>query len=281
MKNSNGQAGQAANGGRRRDRRLAAIVAGIIAIAAVGYIVSVLPDRSIDARSRGHHSGSGPFPELAGASRAHAPVESELELEPLADPAHDPHGHARQARTLEIRARFEQAVVMLHAKRYDEAITALHRVMELNPGIPEAYVNMGFALLGKQAYPAAFDFFMGAIEMNPAQANAYYGIAMVQEALGNLEGALGGMRAFLHLTSDPDPYRLHVARARSAIWEWEARLGRGPWGPTRGIPPGLREDEVQRDGRGVGIKMPIGNAEDGTVRYEIKSGERTQIFDRQ
>jgi hypothetical protein len=35
------------------------------------------------------------------------------------------------------------------------AITALHRVLELAPQLPEAHVNMGFALLGlQQAEPA-------------------------------------------------------------------------------------------------------------------------------
>jgi hypothetical protein len=122
---------------------------------------------------------------------------------------------------------------------------------------------------------------MRAIELNPAQANAYYGIAMVQDAEGNIEGALGGMRSFLHLVKDPDPFRIHVARARSAIWEWEAKLGRGPWGATGGIPPGFTEEELRRDGRGAGVKMPIPGTEgpDGEPQYEIKSADRfPEIF---
>lgn len=262
---------------RRRDRRLWTIVAGAAAIAAIGYGVSLLPDRGIDTRKMAR---TDIFPTAEEASgKVTAAAENEIAAEPLADPAADPAGHVRQARQMEIRQRFEQARLMLHAKRHDEAITALHRIMELDPAIPEVYANMGFALIGKQEYKAAFDFFMGAIELNPAQANAYYGIGIVQEAFGNLEGALGAMRSFLHLTDNPDPAQIHVARARSAIWEWEARLGRGPWGPSRGVPPGFTAEELVRDGRGVGIKMQVGDLTKGEpLPFEIKSAERVDLF---
>ena len=261
----------------RRDRRLWTIAAGIVAIAAIGYGVSLLPDRGVDTRAI---AAAALFPSADDGDRKAMPAaENEITAEPFADPASDPAGHVRQARQAEIRARFEQARLMLHAKRHDDAITALHRIMELDSTIPEVYANMGFALIGKEQYKAAFDFFMGAIELNPTQANAYYGIGIVQEALGNLEGALGAMRAFLHLTDNPDPAQIHVARARSAIWEWEAKLGRGPWGPTRGVPPGFSADELARDGRGVGIKMQTGDISSGAPQpFEIKTGDRFEMF---
>jgi Flp pilus assembly protein TadD len=132
--------------------------------------------------------------------------------------------HQQQMQQAEIRQRFEQAVVMLHAKQYDHAITALHRVLELAPRMPEAHVNMGYALLGLERAEAARSFFLAAIELRPAQANAYYGLAIADEQLHDYESALGGMRSYLHLaTSADDPHRV---RARSAIWEWEDKLGR-------------------------------------------------------
>lgn len=137
----------------------------------------------------------------------------------------DPAGHAAQYRSLEVDERFQQAVAMLHAKEYDYAITALHRVIELKPDMPEAYVNMGYALIGLERYRAAHDFFSTAIELNAYQANAYWGLGVAAEQLGDLEGALGAMRTYLHLSPPNDPY---VRRARSALWEWESRLERGP-----------------------------------------------------
>ena len=125
----------------------------------------------------------------------------------------------------ELEVRFQQAVYMLHAGHYDDAITALHRVIELSPRMPEAYVNMGFALFGLKQYKAAHDFFEAATDIRPYQGNAYWGIAITLEKLGDLEGALGAMRTYIHLAKPNDPF---VTRARSALWEWETTLKRGP-----------------------------------------------------
>lgn len=260
---------------RSRDRRFSAVTGAVLAIAVLGLALGMMPDRGVDARVKPPPIG---VPNAAGARQAPAEAATQAAYEPLIDPAADPGGHAEQRRRLETRSRFDEAVAMLQEKRYDEAIVVLHRLMVLDPDMPDAHVNMGFAFLGKGELQTAFDFFMDAIEIDSAQADAYYGIAMVQEAAGNLEGALGGMRSFLHLTDEPDPGRLQVARARSAIWEWEAKLGRGPWGPTRGIPPGFTEEELRRDGGGVGVKMPVGASKAGApVPYEIKSGDRVPM----
>lgn len=145
--------------------------------------------------------------------------------ERMADAATDPKGHAQQYRDKQLDERFQQAVAMLHAKQYDFAIKALHRVIELAPNMPEAYVNMGFALIGKESYKAAADFFNSAIEIKPYQANAYWGLAISLEQQGDLEGALGAMRTFIHLSPPNDPF---VRKARSALWEWDSTLKRGP-----------------------------------------------------
>ncbi len=147
------------------------------------------------------------------------------------DPNADPRAHARQARQEQLELRFEQAVVMLHAKQYEHAITALHRVIELSPRMPEAHVNMGYALLGLENHAAARDFFNTAIELQPFQANAYWGLAVSSEALGDLEVALGAMRAYLHLTPPSPESEEYLRKARAALWEWETALGRGPLPP--------------------------------------------------
>jgi len=125
----------------------------------------------------------------------------------------------------ELTQRFDQAVMMLHAKQYEHAIAALHRVIQLAPRMPEAYVNMGYALLGLKRYHAAHDFFRTATDLDPYQANAYWGLAVALENGGDLKAALGAMRIFIHLAEPGDPF---VRRARSALWEWENQLARGP-----------------------------------------------------
>jgi tetratricopeptide (TPR) repeat protein len=110
---------------------------------------------------------------------------------------------------------------MLHARRYDDAATALHRVLTYAPNLPEAHVNMGYAMLGLNKLDAARDFFEGATVLAPAQANAYYGLALVHEAQGDKALATGAMRSYLHLARDERPE--HLSRARAALWEWEQK----------------------------------------------------------
>lgn len=150
----------------------------------------------------------------------------------------DPAVHAAQARAAEVRRRFDQAVVMLHARQFEHAAVALHRVLELDPALPEAHVNMGFAMIGLGRPREARDFFEGATALRPSQANAYYGLALAAEALQDLPVARGAMRSYLHLARD-EPAS-HLARARAALWEWERAPAAGDDGTGREVASGLR-----------------------------------------
>lgn len=129
-----------------------------------------------------------------------------------------------------VEQRFQQAVVMLHARRYEFAVAALEQVLKHQPRMPEAHVNMGYARLGAGDMEGAVAHFRQAIDLRPAQANAYYGLAAALEAQRELPGAVGAMRTFIHLTDPEDPF---LARARAALWEWRARMEAGA-----GPPPG-------------------------------------------
>ncbi|HSO06802.1 MAG TPA: tetratricopeptide repeat protein [Pelomicrobium sp.] len=192
--------------GRRSDRRFAAIATVIVLVVAGGAALQRLP---------------GGF---------------EPGWTPRAEPHADPVGHVAAARRTEVRVRFDQGVAMLHARQYEHAVVALHRVLELDPALPEAHVNLGYALIGLERYGAARDFFEGATALRPAQANAYYGLAVALEALGDVAGALGAMRTFVHLAPGDDPFR---RRARAAIWEWEARLAPAAAQPAAFPEPGI------------------------------------------
>lgn len=177
---------------------------GVIVLSA---LVLLAADPGMHARmAQAHLPGQGAHDSRSGtAARANAVP---------ADP-----------RLAEIEQRFGQAVVMLHARRYEEALVALERVITLSPRLPEAYVNSGYALLGLEQYENARDFFLAATELDPYQGNAYWGLAVALEALEDLDGALGAMRTYIHLAPPDDPY---VRKARSALWEWDTRRARGP-----------------------------------------------------
>lgn len=133
------------------------------------------------------------------------------------------HDHVVEKRRQEIDLRFNQGVVMLHAKQYDMAMTAFHRVIQLAPNMPEAYANAGFALLGKKEYAMAADFFNDATKINRNQLNAYYGLAVALEGMGNRQAAIEAMYAYLHQAPKEDPFR---RKAEAAIWEWREALSK-------------------------------------------------------
>jgi tetratricopeptide (TPR) repeat protein len=154
--------------------------------------------------------------------------------EPSVPAAADDRLNAMDPSSRELHQRFQQGAAMLHAKQFQMAMVAFHRVLQLAPELPEAHVNMGFALVGIQEYPAARDFFHGALALRPLQANGYYGLALALEGMEDLEGALGAMRSYIHLTKQEDPF---LSKARAALWEWENKLGRlSGLEPLRGGP---------------------------------------------
>ena len=116
---------------------------------------------------------------------------------------------------------FQQAVGLLQARKYDYALQGFHDVLRLRPAMPEAHANMGFALLGLQEYAAARDFFDAATDIRASQTNAYYGLAIAHQGLGDLRNALRAMQTFVH-TSETD--NLYRRKAEAAIWEWGAEL---------------------------------------------------------
>lgn len=118
----------------------------------------------------------------------------------------------------ELVRRFQEGAMMLHAKRFEYAATAFHWVLQRAPQMPEAHVNMGFAMLGLERFDVARDFFNAAINLRSTQVNGYYGLAVALEGLKDMGGARGAMRTFIHLSPADAKF---LPKARAALWEWE------------------------------------------------------------
>ncbi len=183
-------------------------------------------------------------------TKVHMPVVVDLSANTHAEPIQD-------ERLAEITLRFQQAVVMLHAQQYEHAATALHRVLELSPRLTDAYVNMGYAMLGLERFREAESFFRTATDLEPYQGNAYWGLAIALESQNDLQGALGAMRIFLHLNPADSPF---VRRARSALWEWDNQLARGPL-PEAEAQWQKREAKKWEDRNSPRLDMPQGTDE--------------------
>lgn len=115
---------------------------------------------------------------------------------------------------------FQQGVAMLQAGQFDYAVTALHEVLAVYPALPEAHVNMGYALLGAGEPEAAADFFNTATDLRPSLHNAYYGLALAERENGNDKAALAAMQAYAHLAAEDER---HLPRAKEIIWELQAK----------------------------------------------------------
>lgn len=136
-------------------------------------------------------------------------------------PSQSAQAHERAALKQQLDARFQQAVLMLHAQRYPYAVTALQEVLKLAPNLPEAHTNLGFAFIGLKQYQQAVQAFDRATELKPQQLNAYYGMAEALYELGDIPGALSAMRSYVHRA---DPESRFTTKAKAAIWEWETEL---------------------------------------------------------
>lgn len=150
----------------------------------------------------------------------------------------DPNQTARLA---EIDLRFKQAAAMLHIKQYQYAATALHRVLQLAPNMPEAHVNMGYAMLGMMHFTAARDSFNEAIKLKPSQANAHYGLALASYNTGDMATAVSALNNYIQLARPDDPY---ITKARAALSEWRQTAQ-----PKMGVQPATGESISQRGGR--------------------------------
>jgi tetratricopeptide (TPR) repeat protein len=118
---------------------------------------------------------------------------------------------------------FTKAVRHMQLGEYELAVNLWHQITLINPAIPEVKVNMGFSLFELGQFETARDFFISAMQQNDFQANAYYGLAITSEKMGDLEGALGAMKSYIHLAQNEEDQPF-IRKARSALWEWETQL---------------------------------------------------------
>jgi tetratricopeptide (TPR) repeat protein len=215
-------------------------VAVVIAIASLlSNLMAVMPTGSTASSA----SGGSVFGKVRGYSmpahlRSKKPAHARGPKQAFREAFQEPQSDIER----QVEKRFQQAIGLLHAKRYSYAITALDSVLVMAPDMPEAYVNMGFAFIGLEEFGPAQGAFEKAIEVKVGQVNAYYGLAIALEGQGQYETALGAMRSYIHLSQPNDPF---LAKARSALWEWEAQLGR-----IKGVKPAPEGE------KGASVKTP-------------------------
>jgi len=105
---------------------------------------------------------------------------------------------------------FDMAVELLRQGLYADAAAALQQVLAVYPALPEAHVNMGYALLGAGDSRSAAAWFDRASDLRPTLHNAYYGLALAERQNAHRAAALAAMQTFAHLADADDRYLPHA-----------------------------------------------------------------------
>ncbi|WP_245720601.1 tetratricopeptide repeat protein [Microbulbifer yueqingensis] len=84
---------------------------------------------------------------------------------------------------------FEEAVQLLHAEQYAEAIALLHDVLEREQRLPAPYVNLGIAYYKSGDQKHAEESFLQALEIDPGHPVANNELAVLYRKQGRFEEA--------------------------------------------------------------------------------------------
>ncbi|WP_371374197.1 tetratricopeptide repeat protein [Thalassotalea aquiviva] len=197
------------------DIRVKAFLVLVAAIASIGFLLQQSPDSWVVGDQKNYDEFATTPTYLLDPIDKKDPVKEPIILANI-----DPNGHVEQQQGLQTQQHFKDAAELLRIGHHQQAITLLHKVLQRYPNLPEAHVNMGFAMLGLNDLQKAANSFAYAIELQPEFANSYYGLAMVAEQEQDWEIALSAMRTYIHLRQD-DSY---LAKARAALDLWQSKL---------------------------------------------------------
>jgi arylsulfatase A-like enzyme/Flp pilus assembly protein TadD len=112
---------------------------------------------------------------------------------------------------IQIANTFHRSLVNIEEDRYDEAIAGLREVVQLDPDIASAHLELGRALLHRQRYEDALPVLRVALEKNPGSGMAHYELGLALVKTGQWEAALPEIQAAVLCT--PDSSQLHFYSA--------------------------------------------------------------------
>ena len=103
---------------------------------------------------------------------------------------------------------------------YDRAIADYNRALEINPRFAEVYTNRGLAWYGKGNYDRAIADFNRALEINPRYAEAYCGRGLVWAMRGDYDSAIADYNRALEI----DPRDADAYTTRGIAWYGKGNL---------------------------------------------------------
>jgi tetratricopeptide (TPR) repeat protein len=136
-------------------------------------------------------------PELAQAYQLLSTVYARMGMEDQADEARSTYRTLRPGPADE--EYFQRGLAAYFRKDYARAIEEFNRSIEINPGSPVVYTNLGYAYYDSREPDRALSAFRAAMALDPDHANAHYGAALVHMLRGNRTSALEHFRRYLEL----------------------------------------------------------------------------------
>lgn len=98
---------------------------------------------------------------------------------------------------------FAKGLRAFQDRRYEEAITAFTKTIQLHPRHARAYLNRGIAFGNLHHYQAARADFNNAVNLEPQQPGAYYAAAVMSRLLGDAQQAQRDLQAAAQLGYEP------------------------------------------------------------------------------
>jgi tetratricopeptide (TPR) repeat protein len=105
--------------------------------------------------------------------------------------------------------------------RHAEAVKDFNQALALNETSVPALCNRGGALLSMSELERALADFSRAVRLDPVNADAHYGLAMVYEELGQYREAADAYLKFIDLAPEDSAYLIELARERVRELEWQ------------------------------------------------------------
>jgi molybdopterin-binding protein len=127
---------------------------------------------------------------------------------------------AAQARAVQLKpdlgeAHYEIGVIHLHARRAHDALSAFVRALEADPDSPESHYGRGCAYRQLKRYEDALDAFREALRLRPDYALAWEEIGIVHGLLKHFDEAVDAFQAALR--SEPNNARVHCALGHTYV----------------------------------------------------------------
>lgn len=142
---------------------------------------------------------------------------------------------------------FNRAITLSQLERYDQAVEAYERVLELDPYVTSAYYNLAIIYSRQENYPKALENYNLVLEHTPENVKGYFNRASVHMAMEQYQAALNDYTKAIELYPDfANAYlqrgrlkemlrdyqgaRSDKATAEKKIAEYKARLEEDPEG---------------------------------------------------